>query len=75
MRWTYHGHIPFFTFLQDKTAANEIKNVVEANKSLHLVPSAPNFMAVDSIVYDPNEVLTCIQITINMTHHIKVSCL
>ena len=27
---------------------------------------APNFLAVDSIVYYPNEVITCIQITINV---------
>ena len=64
--WTYRGPIPFFTFLQDESAADEIKRAVEAVKLLHLIPSAPNFEAVDSIVYDPNEVLTCVQITLNM---------
>jgi hypothetical protein len=49
MMWTYRGHIPFFTFLQDE------------------------FAAVDSIVYDPNEVLTCIQITTNADHPVAVS--
>ena len=42
---------------------------------LHLVPSAPNFAAVDSIVYDPNEALTgltCLQMTVSHQHDIKV---
>ena len=37
---------------------------------MHLIPLAPNFEAVNSIIYDPNEVLTCIQITLNMKHSI-----
>ncbi len=67
--WTYRGHNGLFTFLDDQTAVDGIKNAVETKTSLHLVPSIPNFPAVDSIVYDPNEVLTCIQITIDGNDH------
>ena len=73
MPWTYHGPISLFTFLQDEIATDEIKNAVEANKSLYLVPSVSNFPSIDLIIYDLNEVLTYIQITISMTHDINVS--
>jgi|SRR5712671_885418 len=49
---------------------------LSTQKPLHLIPLAPNFPAVDSILYDPNDksaVLTCIQITINNDHPIVVS--
>ncbi|KAF8498734.1 hypothetical protein F5888DRAFT_201198 [Russula emetica] len=72
MTWTYRGPIPRFTF-QELTVTDKIKNAVENDGPLHLIPSALNFPAVDSIVYYPNEVLTCIQITINSKHPIVVS--
>jgi len=58
---------------QETTVIDKIKDAVEAGEPLHLVPLAPNFPAVDSIVYYPNEVLTCIQITIRSEHPIAVS--
>ena len=39
---------------------------------LHLVTLAGNFVAGDSVIYDPKEGLTCIQITINKEHPILV---
>src|SRR6266852_1721190 len=41
--WTYRGHNGLFTFLDDQTAVDGIKNAVETKTSLHLVPSIPNF--------------------------------
>jgi len=70
--WTYHGPIQRFTF-EEPAVIDKIKTAVETNTALHLVPSALNFPAVDSIVYYPNEVLTCIQITIRSKHPIAVS--
>ena len=41
-----------------------------------MIPLARDFLAVDSILYDPNDpnaVPTCIQITMNTNHPIAVS--
>ena len=38
-----------------------------------MVPLDPNFPAVDSILYDPGEVLTGIQVTIRNEHPVAVS--
>jgi hypothetical protein len=70
--WTYRGRMPRITF-QESKVVEKIMEVVEANKPVHLVPSAANFSAVDSIVYDPKEVFTCIQVTTNSEHPIAVS--
>src|SRR6266403_1293781 len=70
--WTYRGPIQRFTF-QESTVIDKIKNTVKTNEPLHLVPLALNFPAVGSIVYHPNEVLTCVQITIRSEHPIAVS--
>ena len=67
MTWTYRGPTKRGTFFK------EITKAVQDRKSLHLVPSARNFPAVDSILYDPNAVLTCIQITMNKDHAMVVS--
>jgi hypothetical protein len=67
--WTYRGHNGLFTFLDDQTTADGIVDAVETKESLHLVPSIIDFPAVDSIAYDPNEVLTCIQIVVNGNDH------
>ncbi|KAF8273634.1 hypothetical protein EI94DRAFT_1676237 [Lactarius quietus] len=56
------------------TARGLIEEAIRRQLAYHLVPSAPNFPAVDSIIYDPNDkVLTCIQITRNVDHPIAVS--
>jgi hypothetical protein len=69
--WTF-APIRYYTFTESEVI-DKIKNAVETSQRLHLVPSAVNFPAVDSIVYQPNDVLTCIQITISRRHRIAVS--
>jgi hypothetical protein len=69
-RWTYRGH-ESITF-EESTAFDIITKAVQCRTPLHLVPLACNFAAVDSIVYDPNEGLTCIQITASSDHPITV---
>ena len=71
--WTFRGPIPRFKFRQEKDFIDAITNAVQNANPLHLVPSVPNFAAVDSIVYDPNEVLTFIHITVSSRHHISVT--
>jgi hypothetical protein len=71
--WTYRGPMTNYTFLEDSDFISNIVEAVQAQTPLHLVPSAPNFPTVDSILYDPNEGLTCIQITIGEQHPIRVS--
>jgi hypothetical protein len=58
---------------QEADVINDINRAVENNESLHLVPTIPNFAAVDSIVYCPTDVLTCIQVTIKSEHPIAVT--
>jgi len=70
--WTFRGRIPCFNFLQKEDFIGAITNAVQNENPLHLLPLNPNFAAVDSIVYDPNEVLTCIQITVSSQHPIRV---
>jgi hypothetical protein len=74
-KWTCHGAIRRITF-DESTVFNELTEAVRNRKPVHLVPSARNFAAVDSILYDPDDpdaVLTCIQITMNEKHPIAVS--
>ena len=74
-KWTCHGAIRRITF-DESTVFNELTEAVRNRKPVHLVPSARNFAAVDSILYDPDDpdaVLTCIQITMNVNHPIAVS--
>jgi hypothetical protein len=63
-KWTYRGPIKRVTF-GDSALADIIKNAVETKSSLHLVPLARNYPSVDSIVYHPDDGITCIQVTIN----------
>jgi len=70
--WTYRGPFRRFGFLQDLDFIDEITKAVQNKERLRLVPSALNFPGVDSILYNPDEVLTCIQI-IRREHHILVS--
>jgi len=67
--WTYRGPIPRFDFPQDSDFINQITEAVNKRMPLHLVPLIQNFTAVDSILYYPDEVLTCIQTTIRRTEH------
>src|SRR5712675_3232223 len=72
--WTYRGPIRRIDF-RESTVLAEITKAVNERKPLHLVPTAPNFPAVDSILYDPddpNAVVTCIQVTMNADHPIVV---
>jgi len=65
--WTFRGLIHYFT--DDFTAVDKITKAVATKEPLHLVPLISNFPAVDSIVYDSNKVLTCIQTTIKKGEH------
>jgi len=62
-RYNFKGEADFF---------REITKAIKENESLHLVPLASNFEAVDSILYTPNDVLTCIQTTVAGKHPISV---
>ena len=67
------GPIPRFNFLQESDFVDELTKAIQEEKdSLHLVPSAPNFTAVDSILYTRNNVLTFIQCTVSEEHLIRV---
>jgi hypothetical protein len=70
-RWTYRG--PESITFEESTAFDIITKAVQCRTPLHLVPLARNFAAVDSIVYDPNEGLTCIKITLDSDNPIAVS--
>ena len=69
--WTCRGPLPRFNFLWKSDFINKITKAVQNNGPLHLVPSAPHFPAVDSILYAPNDVLTCIQTTVSSKHPIN----
>ena len=73
MTWSYRGPTPRSNFLQKSDFIDEITKAIQRNEPLHLIPSAPNFTAVDSILYAPTEVLTCIQTTVSRKHSICVS--
>jgi len=48
--WTCRP-IPRSKFLQESDFIEQITKAIQKNEELHLVPSAPNFKAVDSILY------------------------
>jgi len=70
--WIFRAKPGCVTF-EEATVIDEITNAVETSQGLHLVPSEVNFPAIDSIVYQPDDVLTCLQITISLKHRIAVS--
>ncbi|KAF8257274.1 hypothetical protein EI94DRAFT_1692741 [Lactarius quietus] len=73
MQWIYPGPTKHVNF-DLSTAHGQIEEAIRLQLACHLVPLAPNFPAVDSIIYDPNDkVLTCIQITRNVDHPIAIS--
>ena len=51
--WAYRGGITHYTFLENSDFIEEIVEAVPNKTPLHLVPSACDFPAVDSILYDP----------------------
>ena len=67
--WTYRGEIPRVTYQESA----EFKKAVAAKRAVHLVPSATNFQAVDSIIYHPDDVLTLVHVTMNSKHPTTVS--
>ena len=67
-QWTYPGPAPRVTF-QSKSLTAAVQTAVDDNQPSHLVPDIPNFPAVDSIVYDPNEGLAGIQVTVQQEKH------
>ena len=73
MTWTYRGPPQRLNFQWDSEFIDEITKAVEGETPLHLVPLSRNFAAVDSIMYDPNEALTCIRVTVGKEHDILVS--
>jgi hypothetical protein len=73
--WSYRGPIRRFNFPQDSDFIDEITTAIQNRKPLHLVPLVRNFPSVDSIIYDPDEVLTCVQITASRNHGVLVSAL
>ncbi len=52
--WIYRGRIDH-TIFRKSTVIDAITKAVENKQPLHLVPSVPNFPAVNSILYDPND--------------------
>jgi hypothetical protein len=71
-QWKYPGSTLRSTF-QSQTFTSSLESAVDARDPLHLVPLDPNFPAVDSILYDPGEVLTGIQVTIRNEHPVAIS--
>lgn len=72
--WAYRGPIRRVDF-GESNVISKITEAVERKEPLHLVPLAPHFPAVDSIIYDPNDakaVLTYIRVTITERHPIAV---
>jgi hypothetical protein len=70
-QWKYPGPASRVTF-QSQSFTPSLQSAVDAQDPLHLVPLDPNLTAVDSILYDPGEVLTGIQVTIRNEHALAV---
>ncbi|KAM6491798.1 hypothetical protein JOM56_012838 [Amanita muscaria] len=66
--WTYPGPARRLAVLSQTFPTATLKKVVENKEPRHIVPLIPNSAAVDSILYDPDSVLTSFQITINVKH-------
>ena len=71
-RWSCPGPIRRANFLQKSDFIVKITKAIQEKQPLHLVPSVPNFPAIDSILYGPDKVLTCIRVTISTKHGIHV---
>ena len=72
MIWT-PGSTSRFDFLDGSGFTGKLKEAVQNGTGVHLVPSIPNFPAVDSVLYNPDQGLTFIQTTIREKHPILVS--
>jgi hypothetical protein len=68
----YLGRTRRYRFLEGEDFIREISKAND-NEWLHLVPSASNFTAVDSILYNPNDGITCIQTTVSSKHPINTN--
>jgi len=64
MTWTIRDRIRRFNSRRDSDFIVAITEAVHAKNPLHLVPFSRNFVAVDSIICEPNGVLTCILVTV-----------
>jgi hypothetical protein len=71
-KWVYPGSTECAEF-QLSTVTKLLEDAVNGKKALHLIPQAQNFAAVDSILYNPDKVLTCLQFTVRMEHPVAVS--
>ena len=72
MTWT-PGSTRRFDFLDGSEFTGKLTEAVQNGTRVHLVPSIPDFPAIDSILYNPDQGLTFIQITISEKHPIRVS--
>jgi len=70
--WECPAPIRRYNFLGEADFIHEVTEAIKENRSLHLVPMGSYFEALDSILYTPNEVLTCIQATVTGKHPISV---
>ena len=70
--WNYPGPAKRVTF-QTQSFAPSLESAVGSKQSLHLVPLDPNFPAINSVLYNPSEVLSGIQVTISDRHPVVVS--
>jgi len=71
-QWIYPGSTPRVTF-HSGSFTSSLETAVKDQMPLHLVPTDPNFPAIDSILYDPTASLTLIQVTRRSLHPVNVS--
>jgi len=71
VQWKYPAPTKRVTF-QSQSFTEDLQSAVHAKEPRHLVPLDPNFPGIESILYDPGEVLTSIQVTIKKKHAIAV---
>jgi hypothetical protein len=71
VQWTHPGSAERNTF-QSGSFTSSLVAAVNGQKPVHLVPADPNFPAIDSVIYDPANFLTHIQVTLNLEHQIVV---
>jgi hypothetical protein len=60
--------VPLSVSLFSRAFTSSLETAVKDNTPLHMVPTDPNFPAVDSILYDPMAPLTPIQIIRRRKH-------
>ncbi|KIL62166.1 hypothetical protein M378DRAFT_166004 [Amanita muscaria Koide BX008] len=70
--WLYPGPASHLTFPSQSISTDLWLKIVQNKEPQHMIPMIPNF-AVDSILYNPNSVLTGFQMTVKKVHPISVS--